>query len=462
MATFQLIKDNIYRVEGALTNEEIDNLNTFKNRTILIIENTKELNSKTIANITNERIIFSIREDLTDQEKTYCSPLGLGLILEYFENNESMINPEWTTLQKAMFIYSCIVEDYDYATNFDDLTKDPESTLNGVLYNKLSCTGFAYILKEAYDRIGIESFYLSIGNKHEFNIIKIDNKYYALDAYKDNLLKEHNYNHCCFSYFGRFDNLLKQKNRTEIENKIAFELSIFSNEELTNNFKAISQAVVSREPKRFDILAHNEEERIAYLPINLIKKGIDDEANFEYLYYIVYLFLKKRNAFSIDNCLVEAYESRLQYILNMNTDYDRIAVDLPDLSISLFGTKCGVTADGTLYNHSRENRVECINEYLDKEIIPEEELNRVISILNLALEKHAREFLEGILIDINKLFASYEPLQEDFDEDRIELEANIRSKFIFLSLAKDYLVKVGYDEQSLISIVERINAKLNK
>ena len=77
-----------------------------------IEDKEKDLTKSSILNITNERIIFSIREDLDNQEKTYCSPLGLGLILEYYENIERKLNDKYskcdeyvTLARKAIFEY---------------------------------------------------------------------------------------------------------------------------------------------------------------------------------------------------------------------------------------------------------------------------------------------------------------------------------------------------------------------
>ena len=61
MATFIELEDNKYKIIGELTDEDIQKINGFKNRTTLILENTVGLSSELIGKINSDRIVFSIK-----------------------------------------------------------------------------------------------------------------------------------------------------------------------------------------------------------------------------------------------------------------------------------------------------------------------------------------------------------------------------------------------------------------
>ena len=58
VANFELIEKNKYKIIGVLTEEDINKINSFKNRTTLILENTFGLSSKLISKINSDRISF--------------------------------------------------------------------------------------------------------------------------------------------------------------------------------------------------------------------------------------------------------------------------------------------------------------------------------------------------------------------------------------------------------------------
>ena len=100
MATFELLEDGTYRVEGEITQEDVDRINTFQIRTCLVLQNTKGQSSEIIKQIKTDNVYFSILGGLdyynkskfnsSDYiERTYSAPKGLTKILEYFERIES-------------------------------------------------------------------------------------------------------------------------------------------------------------------------------------------------------------------------------------------------------------------------------------------------------------------------------------------------------------------------------------
>ena len=128
MAELVLIDKNKYKIVGTLTEEDINKINKFKNRTTLVLDNTIGISSELISKIKSDRIVFSIKGglDYDTKEKykaqkyidrTFVSPSGLKNIISYFEYNESLINPDWNDFEKAMFLYNALVVDMEYAEN---------------------------------------------------------------------------------------------------------------------------------------------------------------------------------------------------------------------------------------------------------------------------------------------------------------------------------------------------------
>ena len=58
-----------------------------------------------------------------------------------------------------MFLYNALVVDMDYAYGYENIQSvgTTERSLNGILYGKLVCAGFAQVYKEMLDRIGIKN-----------------------------------------------------------------------------------------------------------------------------------------------------------------------------------------------------------------------------------------------------------------------------------------------------------------
>lgn len=179
MATFVELKENYlpsdgdwYKVSGTLTEEDIKKINSLLRKTVLVIENTKGLSSDIISKITSNNISFSVVGgiDYFNKEKyknkdyilrTMMSPTGLAEVIKYYEGIENQMSLEWTDTQKCMFLYDSLVRDFTYEENYKtQISKGiAERSLNGILYKKLVCSGFAMVFKEGLDRIGINNIY---------------------------------------------------------------------------------------------------------------------------------------------------------------------------------------------------------------------------------------------------------------------------------------------------------------
>lgn len=64
MAEFVSIDKNKYKIVGTLTEEDINKINAFKNRTTLILDNTVGLSSELVSKIVSDRVVFSVKGGL--------------------------------------------------------------------------------------------------------------------------------------------------------------------------------------------------------------------------------------------------------------------------------------------------------------------------------------------------------------------------------------------------------------
>ena len=87
MAEFTMIDKNKYKIVGTLTEEDINRINTFKNRTTLILDNTIGLSSELISNIRSNRVVFSIKGGLDYDTKEKYNPSEKA----YYEENGKII-----------------------------------------------------------------------------------------------------------------------------------------------------------------------------------------------------------------------------------------------------------------------------------------------------------------------------------------------------------------------------------
>lgn len=223
MAKFELIEDGTYRVEGEITKEDVEKINAFKIRTNLVLQNTKGQSSEIIKQINTDNVYFSIlggldyydkdKYNTTDYRKrTESNAKGLTEILQYFEKIESGINPKWTDTQKCMYAYNALAVDIDYVKdlNQDILSQGvTERSLNGILYNQLTCAGLAKTFKEMMDRLEINCYYQNQRNVHDFNVVELDGKLRGIDVTWD--CEQTKGEKCSFRNFGRDPKFYKKR-----------------------------------------------------------------------------------------------------------------------------------------------------------------------------------------------------------------------------------------------------------
>ncbi len=492
MAEFVSVDKNKYKVVGTLTEEDINRINSFKNRTTIILDNTVGLSSELVSKIKSDRVVFSIKggldydtkekyKDSNYVDRTFVSPSGLKKIIKYFEYNESLIDPNWNEFEKAMFLYNALVVDMEYAEGSYEIIQSygtTERSLNGILYGKLTCAGFALVYKEMLDRVGIKNYYQNQKGVHAFNVIEIEGKKYGVDVTWDNIDKK-NYNGKCG--FGRFGHdpkfytrhghqLYKDVDVSDDYEKIVIErvydkdeevydLSVLSMDQLNEYYSHIASRIDSRRPFRYNIQDQPLEIRNKYLPVDTVGLRLKQEATQEYPIVVILDFLKNRNALQINPQLIEAFSSRKRYLLDVGDSEGkyRYGVDLSLIGIDNYK----IDRDGTTtFENGNEKRHSAIRGTLLKlSNMPQEELHALYNNLNRYLNQYLNKYISDTINNLDTLLANYEYKPDEWDDNRAIESGNIYTKLAIIVDSRDYLIQSGMSEQEIDSVIQRITNK---
>lgn len=491
MAEFVSIDKNKYKIVGTLTEEDINKINAFKNRTTLILDNTVGLSSELVSKIVSDRVFFSIKggldydakEKYKEQkyiDRTFLSPSGLEKIIKYFEYNEQMLNPDWNEFEKAMFLYNALVVDMEYSEDYEKIQSQgtTERSLNGILYGKLVCAGFAQVYKEMLDRVGIKNYYQNQKDVHAFNVIEIDGKKYGVDITWDNNDKKNNNGRCGFGRFGHdpefytrhghqlyrevdvsddFEITILEKVYDNDEE--VYDLSLLSMEQLNEYYSHISSSVNTRKPFRYNLQDQPLEIKNKYLPVDTVDLRLKQEALQEYPITVILEFLKKRNALQINPQLLEAFSNRRGYLLDMG-GYQR-----GDFNLALIGVNnYKINSDGTLsFSNGDEFKQSSINR-ISPECKPilQNELDIVCNSLNQYVTQYLNKYISDIIKNLDTLLTNYEYKPDEWDTNRAIENSNIYSKLAILVNSRDYLIQLGLSNQEVDSIIQRITSKYNE
>jgi len=291
MATFELIEDGTYRVEGEITQEDVDRINAFQIRTCLVLPNTKGQSSEIIGQITSDNVYFSIlggldyynKEKFNSSnyiERTQSAPKGLTKILQYFEKIESEMKPEWTDTQKCMYAYNALAVDTEYVK---DLKQDilssgvTERGLNGVLYNQLTCAGMAQTFKEIMDRLDIPCHYQNQRRVHAFNVVELDGKLRGIDVTWD--CTKSDGEKCSFRNFGRDPNFYEKYGHqiSGDSEETVFDLTTFTDEEIQENYAVIESAINQRSKIVHPFRNFDRDRKKKFLPVDKFMECLQDE-----------------------------------------------------------------------------------------------------------------------------------------------------------------------------------------
>lgn len=491
MAEFVSIDKNKYKIVGTITQEDINRINAFKNRTTLILDNTVGLSSELVSKIVSDRVVFSIKggldydakEKYKEQkyvDRTFVSPSGLKNIIKYFEYTESLIEPNWNEFEKAMFLYNALVVDMEYAEDYEKIQSPgtTERSLNGILYGKLVCAGFAQVYKEMLDRVGIKNYYQNQKDVHAFNVIEIDGKKYGVDITWDNNDKKNNNGRCGFGRFGHdpefytrhghqlyrevdvsddFEITILEKVYDNDEE--VYDLSLLSMEQLNEYYSHIASRVNVRKPFRYNLQEQPLEIKNKYLPVDIVALKLKQDAMREYPITIILEFLKKRNALQINPQLLEAFSSRRGYLLDMG------GYQYGDFNLALIGINhYKINRDGTLrFSNGDENKYSSINGINTFcEPILQNELDIVCDSLNQYVTQYLNKYILDIIKNLDTLLTNYEYKPDEWDTNRAIENGNIYSKLAILVNSREYLIQLGLSNQEVDSIIQRITSKYNE
>ena len=496
MAEFVSIDKNKYKIVGTITKDDINKINAFKNRTTLILDNTIGLSSELISNIESDRVVFSIKGGLDYDKKekykeqkyvdrTFVSPSGLKNIIRYFEYNESLINPDWNEFEKAMFLYNALVVDMEYAENYEKIQSSgtTERSLNGILYGKLVCAGFAQVYKEMLDRVGIKNYYQNQKDVHAFNIIEIDGKKYGVDVTWDNNDKKTNNGRCVFGRFGHDPEfytrhghqLYTEEFDLDSEDEWAtkkvydtdeeiYDLSLISMDQLNGYYSHIVSRINDRKPFKYNLQEQSLDIKNKYLPVDTVELKLQQEATQEYPIVVILDFLKKRNALQVNSQLVDAFSSRKGYLMDIGDsegkyrfDVDLSLIGIDNYRLDRYGQ---ITFENG--NERRYNAIRGIDSYIKGSNMSQEELNGLYSRLNQHLNQYFNKHISYTLKNLDELLKNFEYKPDEWDNNRATEYGNIYSKLAILLNSRDYLIELGLTDEEVNNIMQRITSKYNE
>lgn len=494
MAEFVSVDKNKYKLVGTLTEEDINRINSLKNRTTLILDNTVGLSSDLISKIGSDRVVLSIKGglDYDTKEKykaqkyvdrTFVSPSGLKNIIKYFEYNENLIDPNWNEFEKAMFLYNALVVDMEYAENYEKIQSvgTTERSLNGVLYGKLVCAGFAQVYKEMLDRVGIKNYYQNQKDVHAFNVIEIDGKKYGVDVTWDNNDKKNNNGKCGFGRFGHdpefysrhghqlyteefdFDSENEWDTRKVYDtDEEVYDLSLLNMDQLNEYYSHIVSRVNSRRPFRYNLQDQSLEIKNKYLPVDTVDLRLKQEATQEYPVVVILDFLKNRNALQVNPQLIEAFSGRKGFLLDIGDSEGkyRYGVDLSLIGMDNYK----IDRDGTItFENGDERRHSAIRgTFANFSNMPQNELNTLCNNFNNYLNQYLSKYIFDTINNLDTLLENYEYKPDEWDTNRAIEYHNIYTKLAIIVNSRDYLIQSGMSEQEVNSIIERITNKYNE
>ncbi|MDY5874383.1 MAG: hypothetical protein SPK36_06320, partial [Bacilli bacterium] len=142
----------------------------------LVLENTKGL-TKDKVELLSDNITISILGGLNPvkrkfarehyQKRTYYTKREMLEILDVLEEIERLINPVWSNLEKAIFVYQRLCIQLHYNEYADEVKS---RNLMVLVNDEGVCAGFALVYKEMMDRLGINCYYQNRSHHHAFNV----------------------------------------------------------------------------------------------------------------------------------------------------------------------------------------------------------------------------------------------------------------------------------------------------
>ena len=175
-------------VDRIITQDDVKKLNE-QTSSIVILKNTKGQNALIISQINpNIKIIIIGAYDYNKVERfkqdkyvsrTLYNSTTLAKIIKYYDNLESMLDKNWSDLEKSAYVFFKLLKDINY--DYDKSCQLEERNLTSVISGYARCAGFACCFKEAMDRLGIQNEFINIPSLHSYNAINIDGNFRVVD-----------------------------------------------------------------------------------------------------------------------------------------------------------------------------------------------------------------------------------------------------------------------------------------
>lgn len=469
---------DFYEVNGRISQEDIEKINSMYRKSIIILKNTNGLSSEFLNSINNDNIYFSIIGGLdyfnkdkykTNEyyERTLVSKDGLVEIIKYFESIEKYVNPNWSELEKAMFVYSCISEDFKYDEKYDNYLQRGivERSLNGILYKKLVCAGFAQVYKEAMDRLEIECIYQNKRNYHSFNVLKIEDKYYGLDLTWDcseRNKKQEDY--CDFIYFG-------MENRQKFYSRAAHNVSKDSQETIYNlsvispelKEKLLDNIKNARNNRRKEKTSAIIKDNIKYYPLDSKRQKFAEEACKLSEMYKILMVLKVNEKINAE----EFEELSKDVIVFYNIAGDLVPDKKFGMKYSrseLLGVEIGLSDEysfgltkNTINSPNGRNFEHPTNDEMSVHTLNQENLQNILTMLEQKFYDLKSEYLISIFSDSENIINKLNRINSIIDKDaNILIEKSfLESKIHFINANKNELLSKGIGESKFNETINR-------
>ena len=266
---------NKYKLGRPLDDELLNDINNLADGSVIEFKNTRNVSPEYIKRIKPTikiRIVGGLDEkakpkfkDMDYFERTLYSPMEVYKIIKKMESIEEKINPNWTDLEKAMYIYKVICEHMKYDHIDVRLNgRDYNRNLLGFLTGKTVCAGFSMMYKEMLDRQGIVCHYQNKQHGHAWNLVEINGKLIPVDLTWDNTLNEYQNNRCDFAWFGRNRFFFDDKNHI-VTGEPVLKTSFLSEEEFQRAYNNIANN--KKLSKKMNVITNHRGEKTYYTTI---------------------------------------------------------------------------------------------------------------------------------------------------------------------------------------------------
>ena len=184
----------ILRLNGPITEEMIEDLNSSA-PILLELKNTVGLSSYILSLLSPDIQIrlYGAQDEKQNAkygtsevfENTTYSKEELSSVISVLEEIEKNVQPNWTSLEKALYTYVTLESLLGYRDDKEYSNRPEYNGIYSLVKGAGTSKGIAALYKEAMDRQDVPCRYLSRGNSNAWNEVRINGVYYPLDLSMD-------------------------------------------------------------------------------------------------------------------------------------------------------------------------------------------------------------------------------------------------------------------------------------